>query len=468
MVADTAVGAATADLGVQIRRSANDFVDLATRAKDLVDRKNAFVGMKEAERYQQTVRRKLLDRRAEADIEAKGLSDEMQDFVAKTEASINARLPDTQRPVFAAESKLARDVLQFDIAAAEHEEDRAYFVAGIEETRELAVNDVLTTPGRIDQVFSHFKGLVETAPLPQHMKRKALEEADQRLHEAWVKGQPLDVQISGLTDIGSRQIAQASPGQPGANKKSPSEGPDAEFFARASILPERQRNRLLMDAIRKKVAVVTEEADGIAVRVDTAHEDVDPVALKGNPFLGTETKLQLLDRYSDATSHHAQELAAVGWTASAGMADPLDQDDQRRADLAFSHLFSSGADANALARGFLHSKGMLPNQYEKILVKDLAGTQVADIAQALKSVSVRKQFADRSRLDWGSTELLQNMSVRQEVLQRQFGMTVDELATQLATANRPQARKERETDFSAFSMPNTALTFNAASLLDRL
>ncbi|MEO1115124.1 MAG: hypothetical protein AAFY05_22440, partial [Pseudomonadota bacterium] len=138
VVADTAVGAATAELGPQIGRSVaavgelaaiagnhrSKKTGLAARAEDLTNRKNAFSGLKAAEHLQKKIRDRLDDPRSWGTEAPAPLADEMVSFMKSNANKIWSELPEAQRPSFDMATKLGEDQLRTEIAFAETSQDK--------------------------------------------------------------------------------------------------------------------------------------------------------------------------------------------------------------------------------------------------------------------------------------------------------------------------------------------------------
>lgn len=462
VVADTAVGDATVRLGPQIGRSAAALGDLAevairhhakekdeadgerkaARANDLSNRKQAFAGYKAAEDYQQQVQDRLAAPRSLSSGTPVALSDELVEFMTLNKAKIMNGMPEEQKASFDVATERAEDQLRTDIAFAEDRQDKVYYLKGIDETRELAVDTVSRSPEKIDQVFDDFVDLVATAALPQSVRERALEDAGRDLLEAWVQAHPPDVQIAGLSDL---QVRKRDDANPAAFQ----DHPVSEFAVRAGALPEDSRYRLLATALKIKTeSALVEQAD-IVERIDSEHGQVDPLAFSGNTSLNAETRVRLLSRYLDAEDTRSRNVSAVEWLAAADMSDPFLASVRGLANDAFAFLNDDNTDSARVIRGIAIAKGMLPRNAAKVLIGNLTGDNSKEVSQAFNTLSVLGTDALQDSVAGADGRQLRTLLAGQTFLTADHGLTGKTTAELFAKANETPTRKERLENFAS-------------------
>lgn len=463
VVADTAVGAATAELGPQIGRSVAALGELtatalnhrskktgqAARAEDLTNRKNAFTGKKAAEHLQTKIRDRLEEPRSWATEAPVPLADEMVSFMKSSADRIWSGLPEEQRLSFDMATKLGEDQLRTEIAFAETSQDKDYFLDGISQTKDLAVETVSRQPDRIDQVFDHYLDLVDTAALPDRLKEQSIQDAGQDLLETWVQAHPAETQIAELSKLQARKPIEAiSNSSPTQNSGSSMEE-QTEFSKRADALPEVSRNRLLAAALKQRTESSLVELARIAGRIDGAHEHVDPLEISGNALLGTQARLQLLGRFREAVDARSRQVAALEQLAVAGSGSRSLTGEQGFAHDAFSYLNDGKADPAVLMHGIAVSNFNLPRIAAKALVKTIASENSQDVAQAFRTLSVLKPDAINDSLIGAEGAQIRMLLAGGTYLTAEQGLSTEAIGTMFSNANQLKTRKARLENFAA-------------------
>ena len=469
VVADMAVGSATADLGPQIARSFADLGELtkaalthkaskkelavrerhAARAEDLIKRKNDFAGKKAAEALGVEVRGKLAERRSSPSEALVPLADEMVTFMQSNGDKIWNALPEAQKPSFDTATKLEEDQLRTEIATAESSEDTRYFLDGIKQTIDIAVETVSLQPNRIDQVFEQVLDLVDTAALPGHLKEQSIQDAGREILEAWVQAHPHETQIAELSKLQAQEPNEAVSDPTRANANGTGNEGQTEFATRAGALPEASRNRLLATALKQRTETALVEQARIAERIDIVPEQVDPWEIAGNALLENRARLQLLSRFREAVDAHSRSVSALDPLEDSGSSASRPKGDQGLLSDAFSHLNDGKIDAAIFTRGIAVSTSSLQGTAGKILIRALASEDSEEVAQAFTTLSLLKPYSERADLQGTEEAQIRMLQAGESFLAKEHGLSLQAVSALFAKANRATTRKERLENFAA-------------------
>ncbi|MET1411645.1 hypothetical protein ABVF61_05225 [Roseibium sp. HPY-6] len=470
VIADTAVGSATATLGTQISRSAKDIEDLSAvanrfhaerkdtlerdeakaRSDDLTLRSEIYSAKKAAERHQYDVLMRLPSAQDSADParpESAQISEALLEFMSDNKSRVFADLPEAQKEIFDAETARGEEQLRYGIAATEADLSKSNYLNGVRESVERASDLVGQFPDSIDEALEQHRNLVEITPLPRGLKRQALRDGQEKLLENWISSLPLNDQIEGLTRLVERGGGSGEPGyDEDAGTRSANRGA-SQFMERAYQLSSQSRNRLLADALRKKAQKSSLEAQTLVERMSSAEEPFDPEEITRSANLDTHTKLQLLNEYRAALDDRSGKLSAIEWSLSSEPGDGLGHNDQAKADLAYSHLVSGEDDPGTLALGVLRTKGILPRRFENALVRNLQSPHSNEVVRAVEFLSAFERSGSGPAVPADAGDRLRAATLKSNVLQSRFGLEPVETAELLARSNQRQTRDERQVDF---------------------
>lgn len=470
VIADTAVGSATAALGTQISRSAKHIEDLSAAAskfhasrKDGAERDEAkansenrtlrgdiYSAKKAAERHRHEVLKRLPsahDLTDPARPESAQISEALLEFMSDNKSRVFADLPEAQKEIFDAETARGEEQLRYGIAATEADLSKSNYLNGVRESVELASDLVGQFPDSIDEALEQHRNLVEITPLPRGLKRQALRDGQEKLLENWIGSLPLNDQIEGLARLVERDAGSGEPGHDAdAGTRTVDRGA-SQFMERAYQLSSQSRNRLLAEALRKKAQQSSLEAQVLVERMASAEEPFDPEEITRSVNLDTHTKLQLLNEYRAALDDRSGKLSAIEWSVSGGPGGGLGHNDQAAADLAYSHLASGEDDPGSLALGVLRTKGILPRRFENALVRNLESPHSNEVVRAVEFLYAFERAGSGPALPADAGDRLKAATLKSNVLQSRFGMAPVETAELLARSNQRQSRDEREEDF---------------------
>ncbi len=500
VVADTAVGAATESFGQQVSRSAGEFGSLAETALkhkqktaqpadqsgdlDLAVRKRQqqiddFEAHQIGRQLRSFLNSKAMEERQRQRPGGAGYTEAMLAHLEKGREKALEELPESARARFQQEFDAERDQYAGSFAAVEAAENEKYFQRGLAEEENQLAAEVRENPLRFDEAYRHAATVLKSAPLPARVKEDAYRRMSGKITEAWLGTRPVDEQISALdAELARRAGGQVPPAAKGtgkagklhgtAKKTETVPGEDGETAGRLQMLPDVDLKRLHAGALKKKATASAAEAERIAGRIDAAHGLFEAKEIETNSVLEPHQKLHLLNRLTQAAEEQSMNAKAVDWINSAEAGEAMLPGHRELADRAFVYLDDGETDRDALARGILRAKGVLPKTYVKSLRKGLESRDPQEVGRAyenLTAVAGDGLSADAHGLD---TDKLQAAQARWSFLRERHGLTSREAAMRLADANNPERRKDLLAEWDAQHSQHGGGFTETGGLLERL
>jgi|GEM_PF-3559157 len=481
-IADTAVGNATVALGGQIQRSAGQIGRLAEVAQRRQQKIDTFEQIKAQHKLQAYVKDRQAEELQNLRPGAVGYTEAMLAHLEKGREDALKDLPESVHVAFNREIEARRAEYADRFAAQEHAESRRYFQQGFSDVSEGLVAGVHENPDRLEDIRREGVAVLDAMPLAQRSKEEALQGLNEKLAEAWIETRPVKDQISALeSELRRREAAQlpAEAGGPVSEGVSPETVPGATRAAaqtadvpgsdiaagHLAVLPDIALKRLHENAVKKRTVGVTAEADRIAGRITDAHGLFDAREIEYNPLLEPHQKLQLISGLNHAMEEQRKNIEAVNWVLSPASPAPGDRD---LAERAFVYLDDGETDRDALARGMLRTKGVVPQSYVRGLRAGLESSDPEEVGKAYDTLShlflVSRAFARQEEPDNGLLET----EAKWHLLTDLHGLTPDKAAARLAQANDPAQRKILERELEGRETGNGWEQIDADGVLNRL
>jgi hypothetical protein len=431
IVADTAVGTATAALGRQVRQSAGRAGQLAQLIRTRQDK------IDELE-TQRTIAKIDAGLRLREDEEQQALAPGADGFTETMLAHLDKEGEDAletrpQRLQDRIQSELAarRGAYAERYSAMEYGASLQYFRDGVSEIVETVAGAVQETRQPFDEAVREIAGVVDRTPLTTVEKEGLLRAGTDVLREAWLRSLPPDDRLRLFTaleeDGGTAQARELA-------------GPDRQALNRARELPAHVLKRLGAETRDEQATAELTEDDRMSEQIVAEGSGFDPEIIHRSPTLNPERKAALLGLLEAEIRKDNDSLAAVDWVRAAGPADAVSSEDRRRADQAYRRLTAAGADPDLVARTILHRKSVLPPAFAGSLEKDL-----------------KSRDPD-----------LHDAEVKWRILTGARGMSSAEAAKQLSAANDPVRRSELQDSLRTRMRENVAPVIDAQGVLERL
>lgn len=394
VVADTAVGAATAQLGRQFGQSAAAVDNLAARARKREKNLKEFEAAKSEERRILEAKAKRAEERQNERSAPTGLSEGMLDFIESTEISARQGASDDTGQGYPNKAGFSKEQLLQDFAADEAADGEAYLLRGIETSKEFAISEIRDKPHSIDQSLARLAALVDIAPLPLAKKEVALRLVTETLAETWLETLPPEDQIAGLAQLRSKRdaVGETTDVEAGAtglqsdqNVQTEAELP-ALFEARAQLLPPYKQNKLLLEAMKKKAAIGYREEARIASQIAENPFLLDPREIRDNGNLEEGQKTQLLSDQQDQIEEQEKGLEAINLLSRPENRESDLRKDSGLAERAYKALDTDRFNKDEFVEILVHNKGQVPPSY------------LAEISHGIRNQDASKVAASFAKL----------------------------------------------------------------------
>ncbi|POF29594.1 hypothetical protein [Roseibium marinum] len=469
VIADTAVGSAIAALGGQIQRSAGQ----AGRLAQLAQRRQQQIDDFEQIKAQRQLRASMTVRQAEELQKlhpgAAGYTEAMLAHLEKGREDALKALPETVHASFNQEFEARRAGYVSGFAAQENAANRTYFrQGGLDVSAQLA-SDVRENPELLEDAFKEGEAVLAAMPLPPDEKEDALRELDAQLTGAWLETRPPKEQVAVLeSELRRREMLAAGDDELQIDEDLPGVSSSGAGPVRLRGMPDVFLKRLHENAVKKTIATALSESERIADRIAKAHGHFDPGEIENNSVLEPFQKVQLIKSLNHAISEQKENIDAVNRVLFSEPGEDLGPAQSRFVDRAFAYLDDGETDRNALARGILHAKGVLPKPYVNSLKKGLASNDPQEVGNAYENLTQIFAINPNAVREIEQAEGLEEALTKWRLLTDLNGMNVEEAAEKLVTANDPERRADLEQEFERELSGGKRKQIEATEILDRL
>ncbi|GAB2183748.1 hypothetical protein LAB1_10570 [Roseibium sp. LAB1] len=458
VVADTAVGAATAGLGQQIGRSAGAVGDLAEAA---AARRRRQIDDFQVQKAQRELDAKLKEKAAQEQRQAPpggfGFTEAMMAHLEKSKEQMLKELPERSSPAFDQSVEAQRDRYINGFASIEASENELYFRQGLEEEGARLAAEVRDNPEGLAEAFEQAKTLIRAAPLPAQGKEAAYIKIGETLAEAWAETKPPEELLAAIGDELARREVARSGGSGNAFKpvdEMVAGTGDLDVFSdhrqilaeRLKLLPGETLGRMQVNAAKSRAATAAGEADRIASRIETSFGQFDASEIEANDTLEPRQKSRLIGQLDVVKEEHLANIEAANWLFSAEAHVPEPQR-QKTADRAFTFLDDGEIDRDSLARWIVETKGILPDAYASGLRKGTMSSNPEDIKRAYENLAGILALAPQPALLQDRGGDLVVMLEKWTILTKHYGLSPEEASVTLARGNDPATGQALEEAF---------------------
>ncbi|MEE4012040.1 hypothetical protein V1T76_08270 [Roseibium sp. FZY0029] len=450
VVADAAVGAATAGLGQQIGRSAGAFGDLAEAA---AARRRRQIDDFQVQKAQRELDAKLKEKATQEQRQAPpggfGFTEAMMAHLEKSKEQMLKELPERSRPAFDQSVEARRDRYINGFATIEASENELYFRQGLEEEGARLAAEVRDNPEGLAEAFEQARTLIRAAPLPAQGKESAYIKIGETLAEAWAMTKPPEELLSAISDELARREVSRTEGSGNAfepvDEMVAGTG-DLEVFSeqrqvlaeRLKLLPGETLGRMQVNAAKSRAATAAGEAERIASRIEASFGQFDASEIEANDMLEPRQKSRLIDQLDVVKEEHLANIEAANWLLSAEAHVPEPQR-QKTADRAFTFLDDGEINRDSLARRIVETKGVLPEAYAAGLRKRTMSSNPEDIKHAYENLASILALAQQPALLHERGGDLVDRFEKWTLLTKHYGLSPEEAAVTLAKGNDPRS-----------------------------
>jgi hypothetical protein len=438
IVADTAVGEATAGFGRQVRQSAGRVAQLGQRLQRRQAQIDRLETLRALRKIDAGVRQREEEERQSLPPGASGYTEAMLAHLGTEAESAVETLPQQLQEKVRDELAGRADAYSARFAAVEHGERQDYFRRGIAELTEELLAPVRDRPETVDEALAALPGLVDGTPLPKEERARLRQAGSDAIREAWISALPPAYRLS---------LLQA-PGAEGVETASKTVQPLAGDLARIKDLPKHTLARLNAEAREALAVSIVEEEDRIAGQILSKGSGFDPEAIERSPVLPEDRKPQLQALLNEELVREEDERAALDWAGKTVAADPHSVDDAVLADRAYRRLTETGADADMVARSLLRTKRILPPAYLSRLRGSLESTDPDTVGKAHETLAGLFRAEPAAVRSTPRGRALGDAGARWRILKDLKGMSAEEASLQLAAANDPVRRQNLEEQYA--------------------
>ncbi|TYC64225.1 hypothetical protein FMN50_01455 [Rhodobacterales bacterium] len=474
VVADTSSGQAVEGFGSRVSASAAKVGELAELAQKRQKKLDDHLA-DEASRNVQKFSSLKVEEERKARPGSHKLTEAMMAHLEMGRKGALERLPIAARERF--EKKWAVDAERFrdTFAAVEHADGQAYYESDIRKRLEEAAEDIRSDPGRLEDHAVGLHELIQSLPLESDRRERLRHTVGDRLLEAWVEGQSLDVQIVGLSNLANVNEGDGSSSDRGDHNAAGTGVVKplaaSAFEQRARLLPRQTRNRLLASALQRKSAQSTAEERRLSKRIEENPLAQEPAEILESGGLEWHQKARLLDTVSSKVRELEANLQAVDWARSNDLDGAGDVSRAVLAERAYAYLNDGKTDRDALALGLLRSKGELPASYVSSLRNRLTGGDRDEISSVMKSLSAIVELDPDALLLSQDHAALREDAHLWRTLTERLGLADADAAGLIANARQPVTRKDleselarRATELSGRLAPDSILKRSASAI----
>lgn len=424
VVADTAVGAATQNLGAQIRQSAKQINQLGQLLAKRQDETDTLELDRARRKFEAGLRQKETRERQARQLGATGFTEIMLGhFEADGQAAIDAQ-PERLQARLAGDLESQRDLQANRFAALEYEDNLQYFRDGLAEALQAQVANIDEDPGSVETGQAALSALLDRSPLGRSEREIFMQATKHTLGEAWMRTLPPQRRLDLLDGSRAGDGSNADPETPGS----------------LSALPFPTRDRLRVEALDELSGTEVRETAELAARIKTERSGFDPQLIEASQVLPPESKTQLRALMADERLKEEDELAALGWARSPAPGNPHSEGDRRLADRAFLRLTAKGTDPDIAAQVLFRNKRVVPKAFTNEVLNQVRSQVPERVREGYERLGTLAEVGGPSFRFAAGESHLQDSLAKWRILTEVAGHDADEAARKLASANDPAIR----------------------------
>lgn len=258
------------------------------------------------------------------------------------------------------------------------------------------------------------------------------------------------------------QEAAVIRGQQGIGRSVPD-----EYRDRYDAMTVSDMEKLAASADRDIAAQSVKIKDGMALQIQTDPLSVTVEQIAGMQGIDDGDKAALITSLRKAQKDFSNGRAAVDWFNSNAQGNPLDTEDRKVADAAYSQLLTADVGSQQAGEQIAARKGVIPKGYVNEVRNGLNSQNIQTLTEALsradRLVELNRQAVEGAE---NGGDLLKASAAFRHYTDR-LGLSQDEAARRYADANDPEKVRQREALLDSKMVKDKVKTIDEAHVRDR-
>lgn len=240
-----------------------------------------------------------------------------------------------------------------------------------------------------------------------------------------------------------------------------------EYRDRYDAMTVSDMEKLAASADRDIAAQSVRIKDGMALQIQTDPLSVTVEQIAGIQGIDDGDKAALITSLRKAQKEYTDGRAAVDWFNSDAQGNPLDTEDRKVADAAYSQLLTADVGAQQAGEQIAARKGVIPKEYVNEVRNGLNSQNIQTLTEALsradRLVELNRQAVEGAE---NGGDLLKASAAFRHYTDR-LGLSQDEAARRYADANDPEKVRQREALLDSKMVKDKVKTIDEAHVRDR-
>ncbi len=438
VIADTAVGEATAALGRQIQQSAAQVGELARARSEAEERHQKKI--QAAHQYQidhfEGTKRLVAFNASVPQIEAEARKNtkpggagyvagvaEAYDNEAK---QVIANTPPSARPIIQRGLVAQRPQVIARAEKSERLQRVQHYRDGVAEVAATTGASITADPATYDAAFGVCAQAISESGLAPTEKEVLLGSVKREMQLKFAEGQPAKERAKY-----SAVVEDAN----GNSEDQPDQGLAPDILERTDALTPKDMAEIGKKGQRDLISAAADKQDRYAQQIDTNLQDVDPDQIRNDPDLNETQKDRVLQRHAAAMEERDKEIDAVALVSTKGRLNPVDPEARGQVDRAWKVIGPNSPNPEASLAELVRNKGVIPELAIKEIEAGLEGRDWQQVLAAYGRASMLVDLDEVALTGSGYAETLKEAKSKWQFYTVKSGFSPEKAAQRLAAAN---------------------------------